>query len=188
MNRKYEWSEDYSKAFPVGFMLREAYKERWLRIHNLPHSKRYPEGKNDESELVKRNLESAKHILGTKNITLFVSFYSEAPNAKLSGPEWIKSFNFNWIACKDISDEDGEDPYYLITYGVNFDWNKELFKKIILDVVNENISNIAFFSGETKGIFSPYDGGADLFYLDKSQKIIAEKIFKNWLSIREDGL
>jgi hypothetical protein len=35
------WNNHYPEAPPVGFLLRQVYSDRWLRIHSLPGSKRY---------------------------------------------------------------------------------------------------------------------------------------------------
>ncbi|MCB9229216.1 MAG: hypothetical protein H6618_06355 [Deltaproteobacteria bacterium] len=183
----FKWSTYYQNTLPVGFMLREEYGARWLRVHSLPNSKRYPEGKEDEIEVCKRSLESAKDVLGASNITVYFSIYDESKDAAISGSEWLKSLDFKSIEYKDVS-EDDEDPYYLITFGAKFDWDEELFQQIILDVAKENISYISFYSKETKGVFSPYDGGADLFYLEPSKREQAQVKFKKWISPREDGL
>lgn len=184
----FKWSKFYQKSPPVGFMLREKYHERWVRVHSLPQSRRYPDGNIDEIEICKRNLDSARDVLGTINVTLYQSIYSDHVHKTISlSNKWSEKLTFKFVEYKKISEND-EDPYYLMTFGAKFDWDEEIFQQIILDVAKENISNISFFSQETRGVFSPYDGGADLFYFEAEKKEQARKNFKTWLSTREDGL
>lgn len=189
MNYTKTWSEDYSKSSPAGFMLREAYPERWLRIHSLQNSKRYPDNKTDEEELLFRHIKSAKHVLDG-DLVLFVSVYDDNPDAPLNGPEWIKDFDFEVVESKNIAEggDDDDDPYYLNTFGAKFNWDEGLFREIILDVAKENVGPVVFLSRTSKGVFAPYDGGADLFYINEVKKLQAQVELKDWTSSREDGL
>ncbi|MDB4915783.1 MAG: hypothetical protein JWM95_3427, partial [Gemmatimonadetes bacterium] len=58
------WPEWYPDAPPVGFLLREAYPDRWLRIHSLPEAKRYPTSGFDYAELLRRHNSVAADVLG----------------------------------------------------------------------------------------------------------------------------
>lgn len=57
---------------PVGHVLRSAIAERWLRIHSLPHSKRYAETEPEYDELLRRHNELALEVLGPRNPALLV--------------------------------------------------------------------------------------------------------------------
>lgn len=188
MRKKLVWSEDYSKSPPVGFMLREAYPDRWLRVHSLKKSKRYPDNKSEEEELLFRHSKSAKHVLGTSDLRIFVSIYNNVPDAPLNGPDWIGDLKFQIVESKNIAEDDEDNPYYLVTYGTEFKWEESLFKMIILDVAKENVGPVVLLSKGSKGIFAPYDGGADLFYMSEDKKLEAKTTFKDWISTREDGL
>lgn len=188
MEKKQTWSDEYSKSSPVGFMLRETYPNRWLRIHSLEKSKRYADSRTEEKELLFRHSESAKHVLDTNNLMLFISIYDDTPEAPLNGPNWLEHFNFRAFESINIAEDDEDDPYYLVTYGAEFNWDEPLFQKIILDVAKENVGPVAFLSKDSKGVFAPYDGGADLFYINEDKKLEAKTSFKTWISAREDGL
>ena len=44
------WAEWFPDAPPVGFLLREAVPDRWLRIHSLTGSRRYPASAWDHAD------------------------------------------------------------------------------------------------------------------------------------------
>jgi len=58
------WNEQFPDSPPVGFMLRQAYPQRWLRIHSLPESKRFAETKEEYTELLLRHNIVATETLG----------------------------------------------------------------------------------------------------------------------------
>src|SRR5215211_5157115 len=61
------WPDWYPDAPPDGFLLREAYPERWLRIHSLPQAKRYPTSGFDYAELLRRHNAVADDVVGVGN-------------------------------------------------------------------------------------------------------------------------
>lgn len=194
MNRKSAktcYGNHYRNSTPVGYMLREKHVDRWLRIHSLEGGKRYADNDVEKKELLYRHLKTAQHVLGSDSLTLFVSCYSEKSDkldVLYDNPYWIKNFDFSLFQTIDIS-EDDEDPYYMFSFVAEFSWDCGIFEEIVSDVADENVSSrVAFFSEKTKGIYAPYDGGADLFFIDKSKKKEAKSLLSNWLSEHESGL
>lgn len=61
------WERWYPHAPPVGFLLRESYGDRWLRIHTMQESKRTPSSGWDYAELVRRYNTVAEHVLGDRS-------------------------------------------------------------------------------------------------------------------------
>ena len=48
------WCEIHGEVAPIGFALRSIYKDRWIRFHSLPDSKRYPGSEEEMQEVVHR--------------------------------------------------------------------------------------------------------------------------------------
>src|SRR5476649_2712206 len=59
-----EWAQWYPYTPPLGFLLREAHPELWLRIHSLPESKRLPSSGFDYAEIQRRHRAVAHDMLG----------------------------------------------------------------------------------------------------------------------------
>lgn len=57
------WEAHHPGIAPVGFVLREACAERWLRVHSLPGSKRYPDADEDWATLLDRQRAIASEVL-----------------------------------------------------------------------------------------------------------------------------
>src|SRR5262245_17461597 len=58
------WATWFPNAPPIGFLLREAEPDRWLRIHSLPGSRRYAVSGPDHAELLRRHNAVATDLLG----------------------------------------------------------------------------------------------------------------------------
>jgi hypothetical protein len=58
------WKRAFGDAVPLGHVCRRMIAERWVRIHSLPESKRYPEDEDDFRELLSRHNAVATAVLG----------------------------------------------------------------------------------------------------------------------------
>ena len=58
------WNQCFPKAAPAGFLCRDVYSDRWLRIHSLPDSKRYAESESERAEILRRHNTVACDMLG----------------------------------------------------------------------------------------------------------------------------
>lgn len=58
------WKRTFGKFAPLGYVCREKLPSRWLRIHSLPKSKRYPQTEAEYRELLRRHNEVATDLLG----------------------------------------------------------------------------------------------------------------------------
>lgn len=156
-------------------------------MHSLPESKRYPESKKDELELLNRHRRVASAALDIQDLTLFVGIDSNNSKEFFEQFRWAKALNFTEFNAYNIADED-EDSYYLHIFQTEFDWSEIIFNQIVLDVANENISSVTFFCQSSGNVYAPYDGGADLFFPKNEKLIQLKKQFSSWLSKRKDSL
>jgi len=75
-----QWTTAFGPFPPLGYICREHLHDRWLRIHNLPESKRYPDCEAEYAELLRRHNEVATTVLGNgEPCVLFVASYGDAP-------------------------------------------------------------------------------------------------------------
>jgi hypothetical protein len=73
------WDRWYPDAAPFGHELRHAYPDQWLRIHNLPLSKRWPETAAERQEVLLRQNAVATDVLGTSAACWLIGYeYSAA--------------------------------------------------------------------------------------------------------------
>lgn len=73
------WTTHFGLTPPLGFRLRAAYPERWLRIHSLPESKRYPNTSAELELLLDRHAAVAGELFAAAQAcTLLTPIYEAA--------------------------------------------------------------------------------------------------------------
>lgn len=185
MSIKERWQSIAGQTPPLGYMLRDQYKECWLRIHSLPQGKRYAEDEVERTELLKRYTAVFNDCFSIGDPYLIIGFYQDLLTEKES-ISWIKSIETEELNRVNVSEDD--ESYFLFLFAGLFKKDETIFREIIVDVANEKIKPLLFFSDINKIIYAPYDGGIDLFFLDREKILIFKNKYKNWLSPRADGL
>jgi len=186
------WFSWFPDAPPVGFLLREAEPDRWLRIHGLPNSRRHPTSGWDHAELLRRHNAVATDLLGEGAPCAAVLFdvcdpqrgsalgaragltESELPRVGTLPPEL-------WGEDKGLFVE----PVCL--FGGSTVWRAGAFDIFIAAVAQDRVRGL-FAALETSAVYAPYDGGADLIFPTTWERDLARERYEGWLSSRQDGL
>ncbi|PRC93498.1 DUF3885 domain-containing protein [Solimicrobium silvestre] len=178
-----EWSKNFPNAAPAGFLCRDAYADRWLRIHSLPESKRYAESESERLELLRRHNTVASDILGEDSDCIL----------------FLGQFGSDKIWQDDLDTPlNGILPVYAMTYEYDDDewqffsvpvrWQRARFDDLILAKANDLTGPVMFANTKLGTAYSPYDGGADLFYSMQSNLERAKLNYSAWLSGRDNSL
>ena len=166
------WDEHFPDSAPLGYMLRQTYPKRWLRIHSLPESKRYADTEEEYAELLRRHNKVATDILGAgSQCYLIEGFWVESGDG---GDGWVMTL-------------DGEElPLRLeVTEAI---WGFGRFDALLREVADWKSANVVFASRESGGIYAPYDGGADLIYRNEQERDAFKGAYRAWLSKHPAGL
>lgn len=173
----------FDGALPAGFLLRQRYSDRWLRIHSLPESKRYPGRPAEYEELLNRHNTVASYVLGEgTQCSLFIARFGE-------DREWSDESLSSLIGSTPthaIASEDPDEPMQF--FSVQVSWRRSAFDKLIRAVADDQTGPILFANTAAGSIYAPYDGGADLFFPSSAAVAAARVRFRSWLSARGDGL
>lgn len=188
------WDANYENTYPVSHFLKDAYPERWLRIHSLPGSKRHPE--ND----VKWNT-----LLSRQNTLITDLLVSEAAITLVTGENYLSLKNDQawYLSPVDSLDDlpftaltpislgllypDQYDPdvvYRPIFTQVN--WQPPAYDEILKDIAEDNL-RMLFVSTTNQCLLAPYDGGVDIIFKDQPIRELYKAKYRAWLSAREDG-
>ena len=190
------WQSFYGDVPPLGHLLREQFSERWMRIHSLPESKRYPETPIEYSILLERQNTVATEVLGfDSNCLLLIPRYiyigseiNHWPELKL--PE-LRDSNFELFSEIKAEDEEedyeAEDEIQRRIWCAPITWLPHQFNFLIKTVADDK-ERCLFASLETGEIYAPYDGGADLFLKTSARRDDLKIRYKNWLSSHPQGL
>jgi hypothetical protein len=178
------WQKQFGEFKPLGFLLKVEFFNRWLRIHNLPMSKQYPQDDSEYEEVYKRNIRIIEDNLNLKEIYIFCTCYqtNQSTVYQNSNIKSLENINLELYLSDDITDYDFPDePYFRNIYFTKFSWNIKKIKEILKDLNDEKLSHLALYSSTTNVVICPYPGGVDIIYNDAKDVLIGEKKYKSWL-------
>ena len=160
--------------------MREAFPEHWLRIHSLPHSKRYPDNEAERQIVLDRYARFGTALLSECAPCLIIQsrFNQPARNEK-----FMPELNWTPLHRIDESDEDFYDSWMAHTV-----WDATAFRTLLLAIADDHEDHIAFVSKITDCVFIPYDGGVDGFSYETSLLRKLSEEFSPWCSAHPLGL
>jgi hypothetical protein len=186
------WPDWYSDAPPVGFLLREAYPERWLRIYSLPDGRRYPASGFDYAELLQRHNSVAADVIGLGDPCAILLLHpckgrgtravGRAARLTTSGLPRLAS-----LPVELSEEQTGVFGVPMCIFGPHTTWNDHAFDRFLTEVAEDRTHGLVV-SLDSGRVYAPYDGGADLFYLTELERDHARERFRAWISPRDDGL
>jgi len=175
---------------PVGHLLRSAISDRWLRVHSLPHSKRYAETEGEYDELLRRHNELAFEVLGSHNrAVLFLHAWGNASHFSSIFSEfgWAAQLDLNSATPTVYPSPEVDDPS-LVVAGFAIHWSRHAWDSLLRDVADDRLPSVVLWNPETSEAYAPYDGGADLFLTNPERVAALATRWAPWLSTHPDGL
>lgn len=169
------WCESFGEFPPIGSFCRDELPARWLRIHSLPESKRYPGTEPEYRELLRRHNEVATTLLGDgDSCILFAATSDDDPPPSLAG--------LTFVEVPDLS------ALQIHIAAAQVPWRPGRFDALIRAVADETAGPFLFANFERRTAYAPYDGGADLFLASPDEVVTMKARWSGWLSARPDGL
>ena len=179
------WKVAFGNAIPLGYLLRRQFHERWLRIHSLPESKRYPGSETEYAEMLHRHNTVATDLLGEGSPCLLIVM-----NAG-DTPEWSNDEDTALLGATpehmwEVEDVlEGEDRMQFFALEVT--WRHSAFDPLLRAVADWKTIGL-FANLASQSIYAPYDGGADLIFAMHAHVAPAKSKYTEWLSARKDGM
>lgn len=185
------WRRQYPKSPPVGYQLREAYKDRWFRVHGLPRSKRYADTEAESEEILRRHNTLLSDLLGDGGDYLLITTgYSDTPAPTMSYAQLAvlagDSRHLFTIPTHE-PDEEGSPSYWHFFMSERV-WEERSAEQLLTLIADNVIANILFVSVSEECIYHPYDGGADIIMKSPTLRNIMREKYSEWLPDNASGL
>lgn len=182
------WKRTFGDFAPLGYVCRQELHARWLRIHSLPGSKRYPDTEAEYGELLRRHNEVATVVLGEgEECALFVTTFGEH-GAALTERELPVIHDATFVDVSELATEQKSEPLSANVAVALVSWRRNHFDSLIRAVADESAGAVLFANFRRSTAYAPYDGGADVCVGAPEQVAPGRKQWSGWLSPREDGL
>jgi hypothetical protein len=175
------WRETFSTVQPLGYALREAFPDRWLRIHGLPAMQRYA------------NTEEERALLRERHRHATALLFAEGADCRLIVPCSYKDDPcFSGLGLAPASElpayqPEQDEPPYGPFHAAVLRWDFDTFRPVLDAVANDAVRALVVCPGTTH-VYAPYDGGADLFFPNPAARDQARQELRAYLSPRADGL
>lgn len=185
------WRSAYPDCEPISYHLRHIYRDRWVRFHCLPNSKRYPDDAAEYQVVLDRHNRVLGELSSPDEPLVFVSTgYSETLDPIRSYAELAPldpdARHWRTIAKHDLDND--EHPNYWHFFMSVWPWRSGVFDPILRLVADEVIANTLIVNTQRNWVYHPYDGGADVVLETTAGRDRLKQQFKAWLSRRRDGL
>lgn len=169
---------------PVGWRLREQASERWLRIHGLPGSKRYPETAAERAEIHHRHEALAAELFAASEGACWVVVPAWGA-ANEAGPQLPGLADLRFAIGWRPGHASEDEPTFAHVAPAR--WSAPA-TRAARELVIEDSLRVLWVARETLEVFAPYDGGVDVIAADLVRRDALAQRFGSWRSPRPDGL
>jgi hypothetical protein len=185
------WAHWYPRTPPVGFLLREAHVDRWLRIYSLPEGKRLPTSGFDYAEIQRRHSLVIAEMLGDDPCLVLLLHTCKGRGSRHVGVDaGFPEPGLPRIGRlpEELWDETtGVFGAPMCVYGTIATRISGAFDRFIAATAEDRVAGV-ILGLATGRVYAPYDGGADLLYESSAARESGRRRFAAWASPREDGL
>jgi hypothetical protein len=170
------WRASYPQILPIGTLLHDGnFKGRWMRIHSLPLSKRYPDTKAEWDIMLHRQNSVIDYLIPEGSDIEVVINWIEADTYL---------FQSQTLMPLGLFQEGVGEPAY-DSYLMEANWARGGLDQVLIMIADEALRG--FIIGPDC-LIKPYDGGMDVIARDADSCHALKRQFKDWLSARPDGL
>lgn len=180
------WPTWFPGCPPYRPAMRGLFPERWLRIYSLDEGKRYATDEVEIATILRRHNDVADAVLGDgATCAVIVAGDRDDPaSVRALGARPVTEWAGRWTDDTDLAEE--LDRLELAAGLCT--WRRGEFDDLIYDIAEDRTALLLFVSLETGRVYSPYDGGADLFFENEEIRDSFAARFSQWRSPRPDGL
>jgi hypothetical protein len=174
---------------PIAHDLRGLMRDRWVRFHSLPGSKRYPETEAEMQIVLSRaNSVVAELCQSLTNVLVVTGFHAEPKSSPVLSEEQLLVHG-----APKFWTEVYEEPREVDSWPMHLWTSWEQFQPGSLDrlfrlTAEDQLYGVLVIVPDTQAIVHPYDGGIDVFPRSRSERDRFRHKFRDWLSARDDGL
>lgn len=181
------WEQHYPNSPLVGHLLRDRYPDRWLRIHNLPESKRYADNDEEYRELLGRQNTIIGELIGQRapcQLVLVDHGKEEGVPADLEA--CLHALNPEFLGT--LAAEDGGLVADVPILMASLHWERKCLDTV-LQAVADDVLETPLIVGLKQGcVLAPYDGGMDIIARDRATRDRLRQRYSAWLSRHPKGL
>lgn len=182
------WRATFPDCPPVAHLLRQAYAQRWLRIHTLPESKRYAQDAVEYREILHRHNTMLAEVIGWgQPCILVLTGYSDTPEPVLS-QSWLRAQYPTSQPFLSTLMEHDPSPLYWHFFMQPLRCEPGIADPLLRRVADDAARDVLFVRVERTTLYMPYDGGGDVIFTSTAARDVMRHRYAAWLSAHPSGL
>ncbi|WP_043511785.1 MULTISPECIES: hypothetical protein [unclassified Actinoplanes] len=183
------WDDRWPGCSKLPYELRDV-RDRWIRFHTLPGSKRYP-GSDAEYEMVlARHNNILDELVTGPTVLVATAGYSDTaqPQQPCRSPETLAVHPraVYWTSVC-IDDEPGFESWMHL-YVSRLSWSVGCLDPLLRRVADDVIANVLVADPGLRWLYHPYDGGMDVMLSTTAERDALRDRHQDWLSSHPGGL
>jgi hypothetical protein len=185
------WRRTYGETPLVGHVLRDRFPRRWLRIHNLPDSKRYAETEDEHQEILRRQNTLLSDLIGDdRPFELVFGYYGGEDRVPEDVLAALRGLGPVFLAMDPAGEPDGasEGVAGFPLLKAQLAWQPRALDVVLRAVADDVLATPLLVSVERCRIVAPYDGGVDVIVESEELRDQLEGRYRSWLSKHPAGL
>ncbi|WP_196778171.1 DUF3885 domain-containing protein [Lentzea aerocolonigenes] len=181
------WEESWPDCPPIGHELR-CEKDRWVRFHSLPESKRYPDTEDEWAIVLDRYNTVLDELFAGQDVHVATSNWSGTPMPPERPHEQTQRHPgaHHWVSV--LTDPDPDDPIYTHVYVSRIPWQRGRIDTLLRAVADDATAGVLITDVGLQRIYNPYDGGADVILTTSTERDQLRARHTDWLSAHPSGL
>lgn len=186
------WQDCFPDCEPISHLLRPTFRDRWVRFHSLPESKRYPEGESEYEMVLHRHNRVLDELAGAgRSVVLLTTGYSETPELVRTYRD-LESLDPDAKPWRTVPmhelEGDFSNPNYWHVFASAWEWRPGSFDPLIRLIADDTIRNVMVVDPDCRWLLHPYDGGMDAIAESPAERDRLRGSHEGWLSARADGM
>ncbi|MGV9648903.1 DUF3885 domain-containing protein [Streptomyces sp. NPDC003554] len=177
------WQQRWPDCLPVGYKLRDPYRDVWVRFHSLPESKRYAVDESEYAVVLERYNTVLDELFAGTEVYVVTPFWATEPEVPLLEPD-----AGYWQSLLVEDDPEPEFRTYCHLFAAQLPWQHGCIDKLLRDTAHDKVAGVLVTDSLMQRIYHPYDGGADVFLTTPEERDRMRDRHTDWLSSHPSGL
>ncbi|WP_326762711.1 hypothetical protein OHB35_52455 [Streptomyces phaeochromogenes] len=177
------WQQRWPSCPPVGYKLRDPYRDVWVRFHSLPESKRYAEDESEYTVVLERYNTVLNELFAGADVYVITPLWTTEAEVPSSQP--VTGY---WQSLLVEDDPDPEFRTYCHLFAARRPWRRGCIDESLRDIADDKVAGILITDTRMQHIHHPYDGGADVFLATSEERDRMRDRHGDWLSSHPSGL
>nr|WP_271417075.1 LysR substrate-binding domain-containing protein [Streptomyces lienomycini] len=177
------WQQHWPDCPPVGYKLRDPYRDLWVRFHSLPESKRYAEVESEYGVVLERYNTVLDELFAGGDIYVITPVWATEAEVPPSQPG-----DGYWQTLLVEDDPDPEFRTYCHLFAARRPWRYGCLDEPLRDIADDKVAGVLITDTQMRRIYHPYDGGADVFLATPGERDRTRDRHADWLSSHPSGL